>query len=79
MKKKNVLICLSEEAISKAKKMSKEENRSMSNLIEWMIMNVKINKQTAVVYSKLSSNKSKNTAISNSVSNSLPQCKVITK
>ena|ERR1035437_6258623 len=39
MKKKNVMICLSEETISRAKMLAKKENRSMSGLIENLILN----------------------------------------
>jgi len=38
MKKKNVTICLSPASIKKAKELAKKENRSMSGLIEWLIL-----------------------------------------
>jgi len=38
MKKKNVTISLSPGVIKKAKELAKKENRSMSGLIEWLIL-----------------------------------------
>jgi predicted transcriptional regulator len=41
MKKKNVTICLSEEAIKKLKQLAEKDKRSMSQMVELLILKTK--------------------------------------